>query len=101
MSNIIDQRISRDRLIDFCRRNGIKKLSLFGSTLKGSMKPGSDIDLLVEFYDEMLPGFFALCHMENELTDLFGKKVDLRTPQELSRYFRNEILSTAEVQYEA
>ena len=83
MSNIIDQRISRDRLIDFCRRNGIKRLSLFGSALKGAMRPDSDIDLLVEFYDEMLPVFFSLCHMENELSDLLGRKADLRTPKVL------------------
>ena len=96
----IDQRISHDKLTDFCRRNGIRKLSLFGSLLKGTMQPGSDIDLLVEFYDAQYPGLFALCHMENELSDLLGGKVDLRTPQELSRYFRDEVLRTAEVQYE-
>ena len=101
MSDIIDRRFSRDRLIEFCRQNGIRKLSLFGSALKGTMQPGSDIDLLVEFHDEMVPGFIALSHMENELSDLLGRKVDLRTPQELSRYFRDEVLRTAQVQYEA
>jgi hypothetical protein len=52
-------------------------------------------------YDDRLPGFFSLCRMENELSDLFCRKVDLRTPQELSRYFRDEVLRTAEVQYES
>ena len=101
MLNKIDLRISRERLVDFCKRNGIRKLSLYGSVLKKTMRPDSDIDLLVEFYDARLPGFFSLCRMENELCDLFGRKVDLRTPQELSRYFRDEVLRTAEVQYES
>lgn len=101
MSSIIDRRMTRHRLVEFCRRNGIKKLSLFGSFLKGAQQPGSDIDLLVEFHDERQPGLFGLCHMENELSELLGRKVDLRTPQELSRYFRDEVLRTAEVQYEA
>jgi uncharacterized protein len=101
MSFKIEQQISRNKLIDFCRRNRIRKLSLFGSMLKGFEQPGSDIDLLVEFHDEHAPGLLALCHMENELSDLLRRKVDLRTPEELSRYFRDEVLRTAEVQYES
>ena len=101
MTGITELKISSERLTDFCRRNGIRKLSLYGSVLKKTMRPDSDIDLLVEFYDDRLPGFFSLCRMENELSDLFGRKVDLRTPQELSRYFRDEVLRTAEVQYES
>lgn len=98
---MIEKQISRDKLADFCRRNHIRRISLFGSALHGEMRQDSDIDLLVEFEETNVPGFFALCRMENELSDLLGRKVDLRTPQELSRYFRDEVVRTAEVQYEA
>jgi len=101
MSGITELKIASEQLTDFCKRNGIRKLSLYGSALRKTMRPDSDIDLLVEFYDDRLPGFFSLCRMENELSDLFCRTVDLRTPQELSRYFRDEVLRTAEVQYES
>ena len=101
MSYNIATRITRHTLINFCKRNHIKKLSLFGSALHGDMRQDSDVDLLVEFEENYVPGFFALCRMENELSDLLGIKVDLRTPKELSRYFRDEVTRTAEVQYEA
>lgn len=89
-------------LADFCARHGIRRLSLFGSVLKGLDRPDSDIDLLVEFEPDRIPGFMALAGMEIELTELLGgRKVDLRTAQELSRYFRDEVVRTAEVLYAA
>ena len=91
--------IPKDRITGFCKRNHIRKLSLFGSILHGNFRPDSDIDLLVEFDPDHIPGFFKLAHMERELSEIMGKKVDLRTPQELSKYFRDEVLSEAEVQY--
>ena len=97
----IEKHISKDTFADFCRRNHIKKISLFGSALHGELQQDSDIDLLVEFEDNHVPGFFALCHMENELSDLLGRKVDLRTPHELSRYFRDDVVHAAVVQYES
>ena len=97
----IEKHIPKDKIADFCRRNHIKKISLFGSTLHGELQQDSDIDLLVEFEDNHVPGFFALCHMENELSDLLGRKVDLRTSQELSRYFRDDVVHAAVVQYES
>lgn len=97
----IEKHISKDKLADFCRRNHIKKISLFGSALHGELQQDSDIDLLVEFEDTHVPGLFALCHMENELSDLLGHKVDLRTSQELSRYFRDDVVHAAVVQYES
>jgi len=97
----IEKHISKDTFADFCRRNHIKKISLFGSALHGELQQDSDIDLLVEFEDNHVPGFFALCHMENELSDLLGRKVDLRTSQELSRYFRDDVVHAAVVQYES
>ncbi|MBI5443526.1 MAG: nucleotidyltransferase family protein [Deltaproteobacteria bacterium] len=89
-------------LADFCSRHHIRRLSLFGSTLKGSSRPDSDVDLLVEFEAEHVPGLLALVGMEAELSALLGgRAVDLRTPQDLSRHFRDEVLRAAEVQYAA
>lgn len=85
-----------------CRRHGIRKLSLFGSTLKGTARPDSDVDLLVEFLPDVKPTYFDLARIEIELSELLGgRKVDLRTPAELSRYFRDQVLREAQVQYVA
>lgn len=90
----------KKELEDFCLKNGIKKLSLFGSILRDNFGPGSDIDVLVEFEPENIPGFFALSRMERELSQLFGgRKVDIRTPEDLSKYFRDKVVKSAEVQY--
>ena len=91
--------LPHDQLAVFCRKHHIKKLSLFGSVLRDDFRPDSDVDMLVEFEPEAHVGFFGLVGMELELTDLIGRKVDLRTPKELSRYFRDEGLASAEVQY--
>jgi uncharacterized protein len=92
--------LPRDEIARFCKRNRIQKLSLFGSALKGELRKDSDIDLVVEFQFDATPSFFDLARMERELSEhLGGRKVDLRTPKELSRYFRDEVLSTASVQY--
>ncbi len=91
---------SRDRIAEFCERHHIRKLSLFGSVLRQDFGPGSDVDVLVEFEPGHVPGFFRLFDLEEELSALFGgRKVDLRTPRDLSRYFRDEVLARAEVQY--
>jgi predicted nucleotidyltransferase len=87
-------------LADFCRKHGIRKLSLFGSVLKGTAKAGSDIDLLVEFEPGAVPGLMALSAMEAELSGLLGgRPVDLRTPRDLSRHFRDDVVRSAEVQF--
>jgi uncharacterized protein len=92
--------LPRQKIADFCQKNRIRKLSLFGSALKGELRKDSDIDLLVEFQSDATPSLFDLARMERELSKLLGgRKVDLRTPKELSRYFRDEVLSTASVQY--
>ena len=89
-------------LASLCRRHGIHRLSLFGSTLKGTARPDSDVDLLVEFEPDARPNLMTMARIENELAPLLnGRKVDLRTARELSRYFRDEVVRTAEVQYEA
>jgi len=92
--------VPRDEIAEFCHRNHIHRLYLFGSVLRDDFRPDSDVDVLVEFEPGHVPGFFRLFDMEMELSALFsGRKVDLRTPQDLSRYFRDEVLATAEVRY--
>jgi uncharacterized protein len=88
-------------LADFCREHHICKLSLFGSQLKGAARHDSDVDLLVEFAPGHVPSMFAMARMEAQLSDLVGRKVDLRTAGDLSRYFRQTVLGEAEVQYAA
>jgi predicted nucleotidyltransferase len=85
-----------------CRRHHIRRLSLFGSRLKRANRPDSDVDLLVEFEPEARPTLLTMAQIEFELSPLLGgRKVDLRTAQDLSRYFRDEVVRTAEVQYDA
>ena len=92
----------KQALAELCCRYGIRRLSLFGSVLKGTDGPDSDIDLLVEFEPGNTPSYFGLVEIETELTDLLsGKRVDLRTPGELSRYFRDDVVREAEPLYEA
>jgi len=92
--------IPKESLPAFCLRNHIRKLSLFGSVLTKRFRPESDVDLLVEFEEGHVPGFLGLAQMELELGAIIGRKVDLRTPGELSRYFREEVVGSALVQYE-
>ena len=92
--------ITETALSQFCGQHHIRRLSLFGSMLKGLARPDSDIDLLVEFESEATPTLLDLAGMEEELSVLLdGRRVDLRTAGELSRYFRDEVLRHAEVQY--
>lgn len=100
MHAIAKIRIPQDKLASFCRKHHIHKLAFFGSVLRDDFSPLSDVDVLVEFAPECMPGlgFFA---MEEELSEILGRRVDLNTPQFLSRYFRNDALAEAEVQYVA
>ncbi len=94
--------VDRDRIAEFCRKNHIRRLSLFGSVLRDDFRPDSDVDVLVDFEPGHVPGLLGLARMERELSELFeGRRVDLRTPADLSRYFRDEVLSTARIQYDA
>ena len=87
-------------LAALCQRHHIRKLSLFGSRLKGTARPDSDVDLLVEFLPDARPTYFDLADIEIELGALLdGQKVDLRTSAELSRYFRDDVMREAEEQY--
>jgi predicted nucleotidyltransferase len=92
--------ISKDKITEFCLRNRIRKLAFFGSVLRDDFRPDSDVDVLVEFEPEARVGFFELYDMEQELSGILGgRKVDLNTPKCLSKYFRDKVLATAEVQY--
>jgi predicted nucleotidyltransferase len=93
--------ISKEALAQFCQRHHIRRLALFGSILRDDFGPQSDVDVLVEFDPEHVPGLIRLARMEIELSEMLGRKADLRTPADLSRYFRDEVLADAEVQYAA
>ena len=88
-------------LAAFCRRHNIARLSLFGSVLRPDFRPDSDIDILVEFPPGQTPSLFDLGGMQQELTALFGREVDLKTPGFLSRYFRDQVMREAQVKYAA
>lgn len=92
--------IEKEFIADFCRENHIKKLAFFGSVLRKDFRPDSDIDILIELDRSYPTGYMKMARMERELSEVIGRKVDLRTPDELSRYFRDDVLSEAEVQYE-
>lgn len=103
MSKSIDYhglKVPKDKIAEFCRRHYICKLAFFGSVLRPDFGPNSDVDVLVEFEPGHVPGL-AFFSMENELSEILGRKVDLNTPQFLSRYFREEVLAEAQVQYAA
>ncbi len=91
--------IDRERIADFCRRHHIAKLSLFGSVLRDDFAPESDVDVLVEFEPGHPIGLIRMAGIELRLSALLGRKVDLRTPEDLSRYFRDEVVEQAEKQY--
>ena len=95
-----DVSVPMDRLAEYCRDNGIARLDLFGSALRADFGPESDIDLLVEFQPGRTPGLFDFVRIEQEFSEIFGRKVDLlsRSGIERSRNYirRAEILGSAE-----
>ena len=92
--------IPKEKIVTFCRRHHIRKLAFFGSVLRDDFGPDSDVDVLVEFEPGHVPGleFFG---MQRELSTILGRRVDMNTPQDLSKYFREEVLNKAEVEYGA
>ena len=90
----------KNKIAELCMRHHIRKLALFGSVLRSDFRPDSDIDVLVEFEPEARAGFFKLYAIEQELSQILGgRKIDINTPNSLSKYFRDRVLSEAEVQY--
>ena len=92
---------SPEAIADFCKRNHIRKLLLFGSVLRQDFGPESDVDVLVEFEPGEVPGFIRLAGMENELSELLRRKVDLQTAASLSPYFRESVLREARPLHDA
>jgi len=92
--------LPKEQLEEFCHRHHIRRLALFGSVLRDDFAPDSDVDVLVEFMPGHVPGL-AFFDMEEELSHILGRKVDLNTPQFLSRYFRDMVLKEAKVLYDA
>jgi predicted nucleotidyltransferase len=90
----------KEEIAAFCRRHRIRRLALFGSVLRDDFTPDSDVDVLVEFEPGTRVGlrFFG---MEQELSEILGRKVDLNTPGFLSQYFRDEVIAEAEALYDA
>ncbi|MEK7280866.1 MAG: nucleotidyltransferase family protein [Chloroflexota bacterium] len=99
MAQKLPVEIPREKLAEFCRRNRIRKLSVFGSVLREDFASSSDVDVLVEFEPDAKVGLFAFSRMERELSALLGRKVDLNTEGFLSDYFKDEVLKEAEVQF--
>ena len=91
--------INKKKISLFCKKYHIAYLALFGSILTSSFTKSSDVDVLIKFHKKHIPTLFDLVDMESELTDIIGRQVDLRTPNDLSPYFRNQVLSNAKILY--
>jgi len=91
----------KEALARLCHRHRIRRLALFGSVLKGTDRPDSDVDFLVEFEPDTVPGLLGLAEIEGQLSELLGRPVDLRTANELSPHFRQAVERMAEVQFAA
>ncbi|HUO08882.1 MAG TPA: nucleotidyltransferase family protein [Phycisphaerae bacterium] len=91
--------LPKDAIAEFCRRQPIARLALFGSVLRDDFGPESDVDFLVELVPNASVGIFEMTRMQTELSNLLGRKVDLRTPLELSRHFRDRVLAEADTLY--
>jgi predicted nucleotidyltransferase len=91
--------IDPEEIAEFCRKNHIRKLAFFGSVIREDFSPESDVDVLVEFEPGVPVGLIRMAGMELELSKILGRKADLRTPEDLSPYFRKEVMESSEVQY--
>jgi predicted nucleotidyltransferase len=92
--------VSNDQIRGFCRQHHIRRLAFFGSVLRDDFGPSSDVDVLVEFEPGQVPGLLRLATIERELSVILGgRRIDIRTPRDLSRYFRDDVLAHAVVQY--
>jgi hypothetical protein len=92
-------KVPSEQIAGFCRRNHIHRLAFFGSVLRDDFRADSDVDVLVEFEPDQVVGLIRLAGMERELSEILGRKVDIRTLADLSRYFRRQVVSSAEVEY--
>ncbi len=95
------KQLKKDKIANFCRKTNIRRLAFFGSVLRDDFGPDSDVDVLMEFEPGHTPGLMGLTRMERDISELLGgRKVDMRTPEDPSRYFREEVMATVEELYE-
>ncbi len=93
--------LTKEQIAEFCKRNHVEKLAFFGSVLRDDFRQDSDVDMLI-YLDRTVPtGLMKMSRMERQLSELIGRKVDLRTPNELSKYFRDDVIAQSEVIYES
>ncbi len=92
--------LTKEQIADFCKKNQIRKFAFYGSVLRDDFRSDSDVDVLVEFEPKQPIGLMEVVGIEMELSEMMGRKVDLRTPEDLSKYFRDKVIVGAEVQYE-
>ena len=93
--------IDEENIARLCRHYGVRRLSFFGSVVRDDFGPDSDVDVLVEFESDANAGLFELVDLQKDLSELVGRAVDLHTPASLSHFFRDKIVSSAEVAYAA
>lgn len=96
----IPLKISQNKICSFCKKHHVVFFAFFGSILTSQFSPSSDVDILVKFKKNRIPNLLELVDMESELSDIIGRNVDLKTPKDLSPYFRQQVLDTAKVVYE-
>jgi hypothetical protein len=93
--------VDRESIARLCRRCAVRRLSFFGSVVRDDFGPDSDVDVLVEFEPDANVGLFEFVDLQRDLSELIGRAVDLHTPASLSHFFRDKVVSTAEVAYAA
>jgi len=93
--------VPMEEIADYCCRNGIKRLRVFGSVLRDDFTPESDVDLLVAFQPDAGIDLFDFVRIKQELGDLLGREVDLVSEKGISKYIRDEVMAEAEVLYVA
>ena len=99
MSEMIQMGIPNDTIREYCKEQPIQRLSVFGSAVRNELMPDSDIDLLVEYLPDAPVGYFTMAQHMMEFSEIFGRRVDLATPNSLSPYIRQEVLDSAELLY--
>ncbi|HSD63825.1 MAG TPA: nucleotidyltransferase domain-containing protein [Ignavibacteriaceae bacterium] len=92
--------VPKEILENFCKSNHIAKLSFYGSWVSDP-ESSNDIDILIEFEESVKPGLLLMARLERELSEIFNKKVDLRTPEELSKFFRKQVINEARIEYQS
>ena len=98
-NNLTHITFQENKIKELCVHAPIRRLSIFGSILRDDFCEESDVDLLVEFLPFVQVGYFELVDLENQLSDLLNRKVDLRTPHEISHYFRQQVINEAVILY--